>query len=149
MSNSSISRATLDHLDLLVPLFDSYRQFYRQPSDPEGARQFLYERLDNDESIVFLALQEQQGVGFIQLYPSFSSVSMRRLWVLNDLFVAPAARGLSVGVGLLERARTWAQETGAKGLVLETETTNTMAQRLYEKLGWQRDQSSYHYFLNV
>jgi GNAT superfamily N-acetyltransferase len=150
MSNSlSIIRATLDHLDLLAPLFDGYRQFYRQPGDLESARRFLFERLDNDDSVLFLALHDQRGVGFTQLYPAFSSVSMRRLWLLNDLFVDPTARGLGVGETLLIRAQAWALETNAKGLVLETEVTNTTAQHLYEKLGWQREPTSYHYFLNV
>ncbi len=149
MSYATIIRATLDHLDLLVPLFDGYRQFYRQPSDPAGAHQFLFERLDNDDSVIFLALQADRGAGFMQLYPAFSSVSMQRVWLLNDLFVDPSARGLGVGATLLHRAHSWALETAAKGLVLETEVTNTTAQHLYEKLGWQRDLSSYHYALNV
>jgi GNAT superfamily N-acetyltransferase len=139
-------RATLDHLDQLAPLFDGYRQFYKQPADPEAGRQFLAERLDNDESVIFLALVDGQPAGFTQLYPSFSSVSLRRLWILNDLFVAPAARGHGVGAALLTRARAWAEETWAKGLVLETAIDNP-AQHLYEAMGWRRDEDALHYAL--
>lgn len=143
----SIVRATLDHLDLLVPLFDGYRQFYQQPSNPAGARQFLKDRLVRHESVIFLALQDDVGVGFTQLYPSFSSTSMQRLWILNDLFVAPAGRRAGIGEALLERARQFAVENGAKGLMLETAVTNTTAQKLYERLGWVRDTEFYVYNL--
>jgi len=141
-------RASLDHLEQLVPLFDGYRQFYKQPSDPEQCRRFLRERLDNDESVIFLALLDGQPAGLTQLYPSFSSVSLRRLWILNDLFVAPAARGRGVGAALLTRARDWAEETRAKGLVLETAIDNP-AQHLYESMGWRRDEGALHYALDL
>jgi GNAT superfamily N-acetyltransferase len=145
----AIVRASLDHLDLLAPLFDGYRQFYQQRSDPDGAQAFLRERLASDESVVFLALRDTIGLGFAQLYPTFSSVSMKRFWILNDLFVAPEARRQGVGEALLERARQFAVETGAKGLMLETAVTNTPAQRLYERMGWQRDTEFYVYNLMV
>ncbi|HEY8807023.1 MAG TPA: GNAT family N-acetyltransferase, partial [Candidatus Limnocylindria bacterium] len=108
-------RAELDDLDALVPLFDGYRQFYAQESDVEPARTFLAERMKRGESVIFLAIVDGEIAGFTQLYPSFSSVSMKRLWVLNDLFVAPAARTSGAGRALLERAERWAAETGAKG----------------------------------
>lgn len=138
-------RAELDDLETLVPLFDGYRMFYRQPSDPVGARAFLAERLKRSESVVFLAVADGVVVGFTQLYPSFSSVSMRRLWVLNDLFVAPEGRRSGAGRALLERAERWARETGAKGLTLSTEITNLAAQRLYESAGWTKDADFVHY----
>lgn len=145
----SIIRATIEHLDLVAPLFDGYRQFYKQPSNLDGARQFIKDRLIRHESIIFLALLDESAVGFTQLYPSFSSTSMQRLWILNDLFVAPAGRRSGVGEALLERARQFAVESGAKGLMLETAVTNTTAQRLYERLGWVRDTEYYVYNLNV
>lgn len=135
----SIVRATLDHLESIVPLFDGYRQFYQHPADLNGARQFIKNRLIRHESVIFLAFKEEDAVGFTQLYPSFSSTTMQRLWILNDLFVAPAGRRSGMGEALLERARQFAMEDGAKGLMLETALTNTTAQRLYERLGWKRD----------
>ena len=104
MTDVRAVRAALDDLEALVPLFDAYRQFYAQPSDPEGARAFLSDRLKRGESVIFLAVTEGMVVGFTQLYPSFSSVSMQRLWILNDLFVTPDARNVGAGRVLLERA---------------------------------------------
>jgi len=138
-------RAGLDDLEPLVSLFDGYRRFYRQPSDPIGARAFLAERIKRNESVIFLAVVDGAIVGFTQLYPSFSSVSMMRLWVLNDLFVAPEGRRSGAGSALLDRAERWARETGAKGLTLSTEITNGTAQRLYESAGWTKDDEFVHY----
>ncbi|MHB8631545.1 MAG: GNAT family N-acetyltransferase [Candidatus Limnocylindria bacterium] len=138
-------RAELDDLDALVPLFDGYRQFYAQGSDRDGARAYLAERLARGESVIFLAIADGAVVGFTQLYPSFSSVSLRRLWVLNDLFVDPNARRGGVGRALLARAERWAAETQAKGLILSTAIDNIAAQQLYESCGWTRDQEFVHY----
>jgi GNAT superfamily N-acetyltransferase len=138
-------RAELDDLDALVPLFDGYRRFYGQRSDPDGARAFLADRLKRGESVIFLAVADGAVVGFTQLYPLFSSVSMKRLWLLNDLFVAPDARTSGAGRALLERAERWAAETGAKGLTLSTQITNLPAQRLYEACGWTKDDEFLHY----
>ena len=145
----SIIRATIEHLDLIAPLFDGYRQFYKQPSNVDGARMFIKDRLIRHESVIFLAFLDEAAVGFTQLYPSFSSSSMQRLWILNDLFVAPNGRRSGVGEALLERARQFAVEDGAKGLMLETAVTNTTAQKLYERLGWVRDTEFYVYNLTI
>ena len=148
-----IKRATMSDLDDVAPLFDGYRQFYGQRSDLAAARAFLGERVRRDESVIFLAVTDEksgaEALGFTQLYPSFSSVSLKRLWVLNDLFVGPNARRGGVGRRLLERARDWAIETGAKGLVLATALDNSNAQALYESCGWQRDDEFQHYHLFV
>lgn len=146
-----ITRAGPEDLDAAAPLFDAYRQFYGQRSDVGSARAFLAERLRRDESVVFLALDGKPAaaVGFMQLYPSFSSVSLRRLWILNDLFVHPDGRRGGVGRRLLERAREWAVETQAKGLVLATAVSNKSAQSLYESCGWKRDDEFQHYQLLV
>jgi ribosomal protein S18 acetylase RimI-like enzyme len=143
----TIERATLDHLPLVAPLFDAYRVFYGQPSDLARAASFLRERMERGESAVFVALEGLAGLGFTQLYPSFSSVSTRRLWVLNDLFVTPAARGRGVAEALLLRARAFGVETGAKALELATAVDNHAAQRVYERLGWRRDTAFFHYEL--
>ena len=143
-----VIRARPDHIDLVAPLFDSYRQFYNQAPDLERARRFILERLENQDSVIFLAMQGSSAAGFTQLYPTFSSISMKPLWILNDLFVAPQARRLGAASALLERARELAQETGAAGMVLETAKDNP-AQYLYEKMGWKRDEIFYTYYLNV
>lgn len=148
-SDFKIILAQLEHVDLIAPLFDLYRQFYRQPPDPSGALKFIRERLERAESVIFLALDGNRAAGFTQLYPLFSSVSMRRLWLLNDLYVSSEIRQRGVGLALLERAREFAIETGAKGLELATATDNIPAQRLYEKTGWKKDLEFLHYSLTV
>ena len=147
-----VKRATISDLDDAAPLFDAYRQFYGQRSDVAAARAFLDERLRREESVIFIAVADDDGggaLGFTQLYPSFSSVSLRRLWVLNDLFVGPSVRRGGVGRRLLERAREWAIETGAKGLVLATAVDNSKARALYESCGWQQDDDFQNYHLFV
>jgi ribosomal protein S18 acetylase RimI-like enzyme len=145
----SVRQATLADLSLLVPLFDAYRQFYRFPSDREGAHRFLLERLENDESVVLVAFDGAAATGFTQLYPSFSSASMARIFVLNDLFVSPEARGRGVGSALLHTAEEYGRRSGAVRLVLSTEVGNTAAQSIYERLGWKRDTAFYVYQLTL
>jgi ribosomal protein S18 acetylase RimI-like enzyme len=143
-----IVRAAQKDLDNLVPLFDGYRQFYGHRPDLPAARAFLSERIERDESVIYVAYTgPRKAAGFTQLYPSFSSVSMKPLWVLNDLFVSTDIRRGGVGRALLERARQLAVETGAKGLVLSTGVANKPAQTLYESCGWQRDDEFFHYHL--
>ena len=143
----NVRRADLEDLALLVPLYDGYRQFYRQPSDRELAERFLRERLTRKDSVIFLAEDESGALGFTQLYPIFSSISAGPAWLLNDLFVSPGARRSGAGRALLERAREHGLETGAKWLSLSTGRENREAQALYEKLGWVRDTEYYHYEL--
>lgn len=143
---ATIAYATPDDLETLVPLFDAYRMFYRQPSDTALARAFLRERLVLRESVILLARDAADGeaLGFVQLYPAFTSVAAQRLWILNDLFVVGAARGRGIGRALLERAERHAVDTGALRLSLSTAESNHPAQALYESCGWERD-SSRHY----
>lgn len=147
----SIIRATLDDLDVLAPLFDAYRVFYNKPFDSATARAFLRERLSNDESVIFVARRnaDNQALGFVQLYPCFSSVSARRLWILNDLYVDAGARRLGVARALMEAARQHAVETGAVRLTLSTAIGNTQAQALYESLGYVRGTGMFDYALEL
>jgi len=148
MTAVQVTRATVDDIETVAPLFDAYRQFYQQPGDLDGARAFLAERLARGESVIFLALLDDgTPAGFTQIYSIFSSTSMQRAWLLNDLFVAPAARRAGVGRALLERAHAFARETNSKELMLQTAVDNVPAQRLYESLGWQRDNDFYVYML--
>ncbi len=145
-----IIRTTVEHLDQLAPLFDGYRIFYKQPSDLAKARAFLAERFENKESVIFAAADDAGNlVGFTQLYPLFSSVSARRVWLLNDLYVAPEARRQGVARALMNAARDFGVETGAKGVALETGIDNTQAQALYEDLGYEKQGGIPWYFLVV
>lgn len=131
-----------DDAERLAPLFDLYRQFYQQPSDAQGARDFLSERLKGKESVIFfLADADKSSVaGFVQLFPSFSSVSMKKLWILNDLFVAEPFRRRECARKLLQRAEEFARATGAKGLTLKTASDNIPAQTLYQDCDWKMDE---------
>jgi ribosomal protein S18 acetylase RimI-like enzyme len=145
----SVRQAGLADIDRVAPLFDQYRQFYEQPSDPALSRAFIHERLALLESVIFLAENENgDAVGFVQLYPLFSSISARRSWMLNDLFVSPAARRSGVASALLNAAKAHAKATGAKSLELSTAHDNP-AQKLYESHGYVRDKIFYYYSLDV
>lgn len=148
-SGFSIEEAAPEDVEAVAPLFDEYRKFYGQPGDPAGARKFLRDRLVARQSKIFLAKREMNIFAFLQLYPSFSSVSMKPLWILNDLFVLPSARQSGAATALMERARQLAKDTGAEGLVLETAVDNAPAQKLYEKLGWKREVQFHRYNLDL
>lgn len=143
-------RANASHLDAVAQLFDAYRGFYQQPPNLEQSRAFIAERIAGNESAIFLAQDEQgQALGFVQLYPTFSSIDAHRAWLLSDLFTAPTARGRGVGRLLMNTAREFALETGAKSMTLETATDNFTAQGLYESLGYVRDTGYYTYLLDL
>ena len=136
-----ILRASLADVSGLAPLFDAYPVFYGRPSDLEIAERFLRDRLDANESGIFFWRPSSLDslAGFTQLYPSFSSVSAGRIWILNDLFVAPETRRLGVARMLIQAAHDHARETGALRVVLSTAHTNQSAQALYESIGYVRD----------
>lgn len=141
-----LQKASLNELESLTELFDLYRQFYEQESDIDGAREFLKARIQNDDSVIFIAINEETPIGFVQLYPSFSSVSMKRIWVLNDLYVKKDARKNGAGEKLIQTAIQFARDTGAKGVLLETGKENVTAQRLYEKIGFHKESNFFYYF---
>jgi len=148
--NVVVRQATISDLESLVTLFDAYRQFYRRPSDPDLARKFLQERIQHHESVIFIAMKEGGSVvGFAQLFPSFSSASAARIFILNDLFVCPGARRKRVGALLLNAAARFGREVGAVRLTLSTEVTNETAQALYESEGWKRQTEFYSYDLTL
>lgn len=149
MPEPDVRRATLADLDDLAALFDAYRVFYEKPSDPEGARAFLKARIAGEESTLFLATLGGEPVGFTQLYPGFSSVSLAPIQVLNDLYVREGARRGGVAKALLVAAIEYARVEGSVRLVLSTARSNVPAQALYERYGWARDEDylTYEYTL--
>jgi len=133
------ARATAADLDRLTPLFVAYRRFYKKPPRGAAARRYLAERLRRGESVVFLAELGRVSVGFVQLYPGFSSLSLGRAWVLNDLYVAPEARGHGAARRLMEAAHRHGRRTGAVRIELATAKTNRAARALYDDLGYELD----------
>lgn len=145
-----IVKVKYSDLGMVSSLFDSYRVFYGQKSNPELAFEFLSQRVKNEESVIFLALNENgEGMGFTQLYHGFSSVSAARVWVLNDLYVASKFRNNGVAKQLMNAAKELALVDNVKGLSLETTEDNVNAQKLYESLGYVKEVGSYHYFLTL
>ncbi|WP_286926803.1 MULTISPECIES: GNAT family N-acetyltransferase [Lysinibacillus] len=140
-----MKKVTLATVKEVVPLFNAYREFYNQPSDLEQAEQFLKERLQKEESIIFLAYLDAQPVGFVQLFPIFSSVAMKKAFLLNDLFVAEHARKQGVAMRLIEECYAYCKNEDARYITLETATNNKQAQKLYEKLGMKIDQDVFHF----
>jgi len=144
-SSLTIRRGIAADLEAIAELFDGYRRFYEQPADLESARRFIQARLQAGDSVILVAERAGQLVGFTQLYPSFSSLSMKRVWILNDLFVATEHRRGGLGQALMAAAEGYARETAAKGLVLATQKANASAKALYEGRGWKLDQVFDHY----
>lgn len=143
----AIRRAELDDLDALAPLFHAYRAFYAQAEPEAASRAFIAQRLQREDSVVFLALLDARPAGFVQLYPMFSSVRAARVWILNDLFVAAPARRRGVAQGLLAAAADFARGDGALRLELETTPDNAAAQRLYLAQGWQAHDATLRFHL--
>lgn len=149
LMTNTVRRAGLHDLDRLVPLFDAYRQFYGEPSDLNRDRQFLRDRLSRNESVVLIAEDEDgAAIGFVQLYPGFSSILAGPMYLLSDLYVAAKARRRGVGTLLLKSAVETAHTTGAVRVELATAITNVAAQRLYDELGWKREEF-YQYGLSL
>ncbi len=137
-------------LKALTGLFDAYRQFYRQISDKDGAMSFLHDRLKEKDSVIFIAFDEHsRAIGFTQLYPLFSSVGMKKTWLLNDLFVDPAFRGKGISKLLIEKSKEHARITKANGLHLETEKSNSIGLQLYPSAGFELNSTSNFYFWAV
>jgi ribosomal protein S18 acetylase RimI-like enzyme len=142
-----IISATEEHLNALVPLVDAYRQFYQQPSDLQGARVFIEEHLKNKTSVIFIAQDTDTNsyAGFTQLFSCYTTIGLGHCYILNDLYVDPSFRQRGIGEALLKHAISFGKEQKAKKLSLRTETTNHTAQRLYERVGWIRDEQFYTY----
>jgi len=144
----NIQRITESRISDIAHLFDAYRVFYKMDSDISASTVFLTERISKGESIVFAAYHNERAVGFVQLYYTFSSVSLKKSLILNDLYVDYEYRGNSIGKQLLLKAQNFCIREGYKGLALETAIDNP-AQKLYEKLGWKKDYHCFHYFWQV
>ena len=134
-----------EQLSALAKLFDAYRVFYRKESDLQGAIAYLSKRMEQKDSVLFIAEKDGEVVGFTQLYPLFSSTNMRRLWLLNDLYVLPEQRGKQISKQLIRAAQEYCKTTGAQGLTLETEKTNQIGNLLYPKMDFEKDEEHNFY----
>lgn len=140
-----IQPAIINDLTELSILFDAYHQFYNKASDIEGAKDFLAERINKNESKIFIAFEDEVAIGFIQLYPLFSSTRMKRFWILNDLFVSPKWRGKGFSKALIEEAKELCMQTNACGMLLETSIINEIGNNLYPSMGFVlRDDANFY-----
>ena len=146
-----IVQATLEHLDLLTPLFIKYREFYGELPFPDSSRKFLETRLKRKESVIYLALADDADklLGYCQLFPSYSSLSLKRVWILNDIFVAEDARRMLVADRLLQTAKQMAKDTNAVRMRVATSVSNAVAQKTYESIGFRADPRFQNYTLEL
>ena len=142
-----ITTITIEDIHHIAPLFNDYRIFYGQESNVQAAEQFLVERAKHNESIIFAAVHNDQYVGFTQLYPTFSSVAMKKAYILNDLYVHESCRRMGIAEQLMDTAFRYAQNNDARFITLETGTKNEKAQALYEKVGMTHEDNVKHYSL--
>ncbi len=136
---SEISRATVSDLPELHALVEKYRAFYKQPEN-DKTLSYLEQRLSNDEAVVFIARVSGEAVGFTLLYPTFSTVSLSSIWLLNDLYVDETARGNGIANELMDVAEAAAKAAGATRVFLRTANDNLPAQALYEGRNWVKDE---------
>ncbi len=141
-----IRLATLQDLESLTLIFEKYRDFYKKQGDYEGAKSFLKERISNNESVIYIAEADGKTIGFTQLYPLFSSTRMKKLWLLNDLYVEEEYRQKGISIALIDKAKELCRETGACRLSLETSKTNMVGNNLYPKTGFQLDTEANFYY---
>jgi ribosomal protein S18 acetylase RimI-like enzyme len=145
-SEIAVEAARPQDVEVLATLFEAYRAFYRRAPDPDAARSFVAERVAAGDTRFFLARAGREVVGFVHLVPSFDTLAMSPMWLLEDLFVLPERRRRGVGDALLRHAESFARASGASRLTLSTAHTNRVAQRRYEASGYRHDEEfrTYH-----
>lgn len=147
-----IRKATLQDLDQLTNLFDQYVVFYKNPSNIEKHKAYLKERIENNEAIIYLAFDEknlEKAIGFTLIYITFSSLALNKILILNDLYVDSTIRKNGVGEKLILEVIALAKELGSNLIRLRTAKSNTVAQGLYNKMGFVREDYLYSYDLTV
>ena len=145
----TVRNAAIIDVEKLAVLFDDYRVFYEKDSDLNEAKKFLLERITNNESRIIIAIDKEDLVGFVQLYPIFSSTRMKKLWLLNDLFVDENHRGKGISKQLIKQCKDLCNDTGACGLILETAKTHTTGNNLYVKTDFILDENHNYYSWDV
>lgn len=145
-------KATIQDLPQLTNLFDQYVVFYKNPSNYDKHFAYLKERLENNEAIIFVADDDgnpKKIIGFVLIYVTFSSLALNKILILNDIFVDVSARKKGIGEKLIQETINLAKELEANDIRLRTAKTNTVAQKLYHKMGFVREDFLYSYDLTI
>ena len=141
-----IRRGHIDDIESIAQLFDDYRVWYRKDSDIEQAISFLTDRLNYNESVIYVADLDGTLAGFTQLYPIFSSTKMKRMWLLNDLYVNENYRQQGIAKALIEKAKKLSNQTLSAGILLETEQSNEIGNHLYPSLGFKKEENNFYFW---
>ena len=149
MTELRIRQATIQDLSKILLIFDDYREYFKQPKDPVSVERFLFEKFEHFESVIFIAQLQDEVVGFAQLYPVFSSLTLQRVWLLNDFFIAEECRGSGVGTQLFAKVKEFTLLTKSKGIELSVEHTNKKAWAFWEKQGFKIDEEFRYYFYKL
>ena len=147
--NFIIKEATVKDSEKIGEVFDLYRQFYKKNPDKIISIEYIKQRLTNKESTIFFVEEDNVCIGIVQLYVTFDSLELNKKIILYDLFVRPEYRKKGIGAMLMDASKDFAENNGISGIELSTAISNGTAQRLYESLGYERDNEFYNYYLSI
>jgi len=143
----TVRQATIQDIPRLVPVFDCYREHFGQQKNSSAAAKFLFEKFEHRESVIFIAEEQNEIIGFAQLYPTFSSLTLQRVWILNDFFISGQYRQRRIGEQLFSAVKEFSLVTRAKGIELTAQHTNNKAWQFWERQGFILDEEFRSYFL--
>ena len=147
--NFIIKEATVEDSEKIGEVFDLYRQFYKKNPDKIISIEYIKQRLTNKESTIFFIEEDNVCIGIVQLYVTFDSLELSKKIILYDLFVRSEYRKKGIGAMLMDASKDFAENNGITGIELSTAISNGTAQRLYESLGYERDNEFYNYYLST
>ena len=147
--NFIIKEATVEDSEKIGEVFDLYRQFYKKNPDKIISIEYIKQRLTNKESTIFFVEEDNICIGIVQLYVTFDSLELSKKIILYDLFVRSEYRKKGIGAMLMDASKDFAENNGITGIELSTAISNGTAQRLYESLGYERDNEFYNYYLST
>lgn len=145
----NIKTCEINDLKQLVPAFDSYRQRYKQPSEPQKIEQFLRQMLEHKSSVIFISYEDNELTGFVQLYPSYSSIGLAPIWTLNDFYVFGGTGRKQTAEALLNAAKDLCEETNAIRIEVTTRKENHRLHKIYREYGFEKDFKYDYYFLRI
>ena len=147
--NFIIKEATVEDSEKIGEVFDLYRQFYKKDPDKIVSIEYIKQRLTNKESTIFFVEEDNVCIGIVQLYVTFDSLELSKKIILYDLFVRSEYRKKGIGAMLMDASKDFAENNDITGIELSTAISNGTAQRLYESLGYERDNEFYNYYLST